>query len=93
MVGAKAREIYDRQAKDRQRKAGGNRTGTALPETLPEALKGDARDIAGKAVGVSGRTVGKAQQVIDHGVPELARAVDEGRMSVGVADKINSVTR
>jgi hypothetical protein len=44
--------IYDMQAKDRQKSVGG--TGKkAVPVNLPEAVKGDARDQAAKAVGVS----------------------------------------
>ncbi len=45
---ARAREFYERQAKERQK---GGQGGKLLPANLPEA-KGDARDQAGKAVGV-----------------------------------------
>jgi hypothetical protein len=70
MVAARARKLYDRQAKERQRE--GHERGRKaqkgfqadLPEIDPEA--GQARDQAGKAVGVSGKTVdyraGRRQQ-------------------------------
>jgi hypothetical protein len=50
-----ARAWYDRQAKERQKSVGG--TGKkAVPVNLPEAVNGDARDQAAKAVGVSGKS-------------------------------------
>lgn len=53
MVGDKARDFYDKAAKDRQKIRKGDQPG-ATPATLPELSKGDSRDIAGKAVGESG---------------------------------------
>jgi hypothetical protein len=84
MVGNKARDLYDRQAKERQR---GGQGGKLLPVKVPEA-KGDARDIAGAAVGVSGVTVDPARKVRRQGVPELIAAVESGRMSVNAATEI-----
>lgn len=80
MCAARAREIYEKQAKERLDTKGG-RSG---PVNLPEA-KGDARDKAGKAFGVSGKSVDHATRVIEKGIPELAKAVDEGRMAVSTA--------
>jgi hypothetical protein len=62
MVGARVRKFYDDQAKERQKAAGGNHSKKALPENLPEALGADARDHAGKAVGVSGKSVGRGHK-------------------------------
>ena len=45
-----ARAIYDRQA--RERMEAGKKTDP--PVNLPEGKHGDARDLAGKALGVSG---------------------------------------
>ena len=70
MVAARARGAYDKQAKERQR---GGRGGKLLPVSLPEA-KGDSRDQAAKAVGVSGRTVDYATRVLNRGTPELIKA-------------------
>ena len=86
LVGARARELYDRQAKERQRASGGDRTSKkAVPANLPEPLKGDARDQAGKAVGVSGKLIDHATKVLKEGTPELIKAVEEGRMAVTTA--------
>jgi hypothetical protein len=56
MCAARAREIYEREAKERQVR----KSQDSVPENLPEQKKGDARDIAGKAFNVSGKTVDHA---------------------------------
>jgi ParB-like chromosome segregation protein Spo0J len=84
MCAARARELYEQQAKERQQARKGNQAG-ASPENLPELKPSDARDAAGKAFGVSGKSVDYAKKVIDKGIPELAKAVDEGRMAVSTA--------
>jgi len=43
---------------------------------------------AGKAIGVSGATVERAAVVLKHGVPELVKAVEDGKISVTAAAKI-----
>lgn len=85
MCAARARDIYEREAKERQKASGGDQSKKAVPENLPEPKKGDARDAAGKAFGVSGKSVDHAKRVIDKGTPELVRAVDSGRMAVSTA--------
>ncbi len=64
MVGARARSLYDAQAKARMAQGGGDRK--SGPENLPDPVKGqaDARDAAGKAVGVSGKTIDYATRVL-----------------------------
>ncbi len=63
MIGARAKEMYEKQAKDRQREATvkGNKTrhGKDMPvkENLPELANGQSRDHAGKAVSVSGKMI------------------------------------
>jgi len=60
MIGARVREHYDRLAKERQhegQKAGGRGNKKNSPEQIPGSLRGDARDQAGKAVGVSGERI------------------------------------
>lgn len=84
MVAARARDVYDAQAKERQRLSEGR--GKKGPANLPDLNDtGDARDKAGKAVGVSGRSVDFATKVLNNGTPELIKAVDEGRMAVSTA--------
>lgn len=59
MCAARAREIYEREAKERM--TVGVNQHTSPPANLPEGKKGDARDIAGKAFGVSGKSVDHAK--------------------------------
>lgn len=94
MVAARVREIYDQQAKERQR-TGGKEGGKGRPkqvmEPVPQPNKGLARDNAGKAVGVCGRTVDFATKVLKSGVPELIEAVDQGTIYVRPAADIASL--
>ncbi len=84
MVAARARELYAKQAKDRQRLSEGRGVKKG-PVNLPDLNQGDARDKAGKATGVSGRTVDYATRVLKKGTPELVKAVDDGRMAISTA--------
>ena len=52
------------EAKARERQACGQ-GGNLLPENLPEANKGDARDLAAAQVGLSGKTVDAAARAIE----------------------------
>lgn len=86
IVGAKARAIYDRQAKERQmagQQRGGETAGKgrpkqedSSPENLPDS-SGDARDHAGAAVGVSGKSIDHATKVLEKGVQILRAEHDE----------------
>jgi hypothetical protein len=91
IAGAKAREIYDREAKERQKeagKAGRQKQLTGEVETLPPPQK--SRDAAGKAFGVSGKLIDHGTKVLKEGTPELAKAVEEGRMSATQASYSSS---
>ena len=96
MIAARAKQWYTDQAKKRQQAAGGDRTsaeskGKALVEKLPPPLDaGKARDKAGESVGVSGKTVDYGGRVLDKGIPELIKAVDDGRVAVSTAAKISA---
>jgi hypothetical protein len=88
LIGAKARDVYDKLAKERQKAggaAGGKATHGKVPVTVPEPSRSDSRDAAGKAVGVSGSLVDRGTKVLRKGEPELVKAVEEGRMSVTTA--------
>ena len=53
MVGGRAKALYEKQAKERQK-----RKPESVPVNCPEQKsKGDARDKAGEAVGVSGKQI------------------------------------
>jgi len=73
MCAGRARAYYDEQAKERQQVRKGEQPGTS-PVNLPDLKKSDARDAAGKAFGVSGKSVDYATKVIEKGIPELAAA-------------------
>jgi hypothetical protein len=62
-VAAKARGVYDRLAKERQKVRKGDQPGATV-EILPQLDTGKARDQAGAAVGVSGRLVDYATAVL-----------------------------
>lgn len=70
MVAARAREVYDQAAKERQRASGGDHKQKPVVEDLPQP--GSARDAAGKAVGRPQQGVEDLPQPI-HGV-----AADQG---------------
>lgn len=63
---ARAREFYDQAAKERQQEAGRTHGRGKVPENLPEANHVDARDAAGKVVGVSGKTVARIDRTYDY---------------------------
>lgn len=91
MVADKARDYYDKRAKERQKASGGDRKSEKAKigcgkSTTTDSLK--ARDEAGKALGVSGSLVDRARKVRTEGVAELGKAVEEGRMSVSAAAKL-----
>jgi len=67
MCAARARAMYDRQAKERQSK-GGQEAGRCRPkqvmENLPQPIAGTARDQAARVFGVSGKSVDYAGKVL-----------------------------
>lgn len=84
MCAARARDIYERQAAESSEANQGRPSKDKPVENLPPVF-GKARDAAGKAFGVSGKSVDHAKRVIDKGIPELAKAVDSGRIAVSTA--------
>lgn len=84
MVADKARELFDTRAKERMKARKGKQPG-ASRANCPDLSKGRSRDAAGAAVGVGGSLVDRARMVRTKGVPELAKAVEDGRMSVTAA--------
>ena len=86
LCAARAKEYYEREAKERQRLSEG--AGNKGPVNLPDLSKGDARDKAGEAFNVSGKTVDHGTTVIMKGVPELVDAVESKKVSVSKAASI-----
>ena len=64
MAASRAKPLFEKEAKERQRAVGGVKPGP-LPKNITEA--GDARDQAGEAFGVSGVLVSKAAIVQKNG--------------------------
>lgn len=98
MVGGRARDLYDEAAKARMNAGkGGDGSGGRghkknPPVNVSEGLgTGDARDKAGKAVGVSGSLIDRATKVLKEGTPELIQAVDSGKMSVSRAAEVTDL--
>lgn len=88
MLGDRIRDAYNKAAKERQRIRKGNQPGASV-ENLPHLDDtGKSRDQAGKAVGVSGKSVDQARHVRREGVPELAQAVEAGKAKVSAAAEI-----
>jgi ParB-like chromosome segregation protein Spo0J len=85
MVGGRAKGVYEKQAKERQSLSEGR--GVKGPVNCPD-LKGDARDKAGEAAGVSGKSVDRAAKVLASGSKELIAACDRGEVAVSAAAKI-----
>jgi hypothetical protein len=66
MCAARTREMFDQQAKERQKATLKRGNDKPVPVNLPER-EGDARDAAGKAFGVSGKLVDQARAVQQKG--------------------------
>lgn len=88
MVADTLRDFYDAQARERQQAGLKKGAEKPVPVILPEPAKGDSRDQAGEAVGVSGSLVDNARKVNRAGVPELKEAVKSGEVTVSRAAKI-----
>jgi ParB-like chromosome segregation protein Spo0J len=81
---ARALPWFVKEAEERRRR----KTSDFVPANLPGQHGGDARDVAAKAFGVSGRTVDYAAKVLAHGSDELIRNVEQGTVAVSAAAKL-----
>jgi ParB-like chromosome segregation protein Spo0J len=90
MIAVRVMEMYETDAKRRQREHA--RTAPGRPKTLqdncPEVIRGQSRDKAGEALGVSGKSVDRAAKVLAKAVPEIIEAVDQGKIAVDAAAKV-----
>jgi len=85
-VAVEVKKLERKAAKERQKTSTGG-SDPQLKENLPEAGNGQARDIAAEKLGVSGRSVDHAENVLDSpsAVPELKDAVRKGKVAVSSA--------
>jgi len=81
MCAARARKVYDDVAYERQIASGKNFGRGKVVAPAPQPLKGKARDAAGKAFGIAGRTVDYASQVLRDGDDSLVKAVAKTKYS------------
>lgn len=80
LAAGKARDYYDKQAKERQTR----KPADSVVENLPQQ-KGRARDKAGEVFGVSGKSVDYGTTVARRGIPELVEAVEKGQVAISTA--------
>lgn len=86
VVAAKLSEYYESEARKRMLR------GKADPmENFPQGQTGTARDMAGKSVGVSGKTVDFAKKVLNEGAAEVVSAVESGELKVSTASRLVDV--
>jgi hypothetical protein len=95
MVASSVKEVYATAARERQ-SAAGHRSGEVLEANLPQAVKPaerapQARDLAARDLGVSGRSVDAADKVRKDGVPELVAAVNAGKVAVSTGAKATAL--
>jgi hypothetical protein len=88
MAGARGKELYERQAKERQGKRNDLTSGPIVPQVKQSQQVHRARDKAGEAVGVSGKQVDRATKVLTHGSRALIEACDKGEVAVSAAAKL-----
>lgn len=96
MAAARALPFFEKDAKERQRQAGGDKkskdaksVSVNLPEPIsPDDQKGKAADLAAKQANVSGKSVSDAKKVQQKAIPEIVAACDAGTLAVSRAAKI-----
>lgn len=79
-VAAKLLPIYEQQAAKRK-----ERKPKSVVENLPPQTKGKARDKAGAALNVSGKTVDMAAKVHREAIKEVVAALESGELAVSAA--------
>ena len=84
MVAGRARAIYDQQAKERQK-----RKPDSVQANLPEQ-KEQSRDAAGRAVGVSGKSVDYASIVLSENRPPTIAQDERGGIGAAVITSRNA---
>jgi hypothetical protein len=88
MVAAKLRPIFEKQAEARRIETQGRpRKGAEKPPANLPAVSKDARDAAGEALNVSGKTVDAATAVLETGNKELIAMVEQGEIAVSAVAK------
>lgn len=96
LIGARAKKLYEKQAKERQRIRKGNQPGATVAN-LPQlsgnsrTAAGKARDAAGKAVGVSGKSIDYATKLLNSGTAKLIAAADADKVAISTAARMSAL--
>lgn len=87
LTGAKLKAWHAVRAKERQL-ASLKKGAAPVQAHSPERAEGQARDHAAKAVGVGGKLIDQAENVMRKAVPEVVRLVESGEMALNEASKL-----
>ena len=84
----KKKKLVASLARERMRSSLHSRSESPAMEIFPQREEGATRDILGAEAGISGRTLNKIEQVLDHGAPELVQAARKEEISIHSAAAI-----
>lgn len=87
VAGAKLKAWHAVRAKER-RLSTLKKGASPVQENFPERAAGQAREHAAKAVGVCGKLIDQAENVMRKAVPEVSRLVEIGAMALNEASKV-----
>lgn len=93
MEMAKMREKLEKLEKKLAKERQGTRTDLQHSGNLPQSSGGKSRDIIGKQLGTSGKTLDKISYIHKNGTPELKKAVDEKEISVSEGNEIAALNK
>lgn len=85
MVGVKLKQYFEQEAEARKLASLKQNSGDATVSANLRSRSGKASEKAGRAVGVSSRSIEMAESVVQKGVPQLTDAVMKGEVAVSVA--------
>jgi len=93
LVAARVKASYAKAAKERQVEHGRTAPGkpgenTSRQQSVTDRHANEASAEAGAALGVSGKSVERAEKVLEHGSPELIAAVEAGATSITQAAQL-----
>lgn len=84
IVAARLKGYYDAEARERKKQGAQKKDG----DNCPTPNQGRSADKAGESVGVSGKSVQRAEKVLTKGTPSVVNAVESGQMAVSKAAKV-----
>jgi hypothetical protein len=85
LIAARVKKMYEKAAKERMKR----KPADSAMVNLPQQNQGTARDLAGKALGVSGKTVDYGTDVLNRGTPAMIAAVDADQIAISTAARMS----